>query len=111
MTVFLQLREKITNKKYKSWYRNNLVVASFFGATSVINVDVLTITYSQLLDINAFKASCSPEMGRKIFYMNWFNLFVQDLPQLVILILYHKNVVVMNFVPFFALVTSGIMVL
>ncbi|CAG8631613.1 6354_t:CDS:10, partial [Ambispora leptoticha] len=85
MSAFIQFREGITNKKYKLWYRNNIVVASFFGVTSAMNVDVLTITYSQLLDINAFKAPCSPDMGKMIFYTNCVNLLIQDLAQFVIL--------------------------
>ncbi|KAG9289946.1 hypothetical protein G9A89_010252 [Geosiphon pyriformis] len=111
LSAFIQLRERIRNNKYAEWSCKHRNVATFFGVLSFINVDILTITQSYIMNLETLKAPFSPEMGQWIFYSNIFNLLIQDVPQFVILVLYHLNIVRLSLVPFLALIAVFLMIL
>ncbi|CAB4384921.1 unnamed protein product [Rhizophagus irregularis] len=98
------------NEKFLEWFIGNAKLASIFTILSSADVGALSILNSRFGGFELFNSSLSLKTQKKIFYGTTANLFIEDIPQLTIQILYRMNVITYSTIPLLSLITSSILV-
>ena len=83
LVTTLILREK-RNSRFNQWSEDNVLVTEVITMLSVADVEALTFLSSQFAGSKMFAAPFSESINRSIFYGGCVNLFIEDIPQLVI---------------------------
>ncbi|RHZ82447.1 hypothetical protein Glove_109g282 [Diversispora epigaea] len=83
-----------------------LTVPIVFTILSSANIETLSILHSNLAGFKFFQAPISTKGINKIFWAACLTIFVEDMPQLVIQVLYYHSVVTYDIIPLLALFSS-----
>ncbi|RHZ82399.1 hypothetical protein Glove_109g262 [Diversispora epigaea] len=94
------------SKTFLDWFSQHEKVASVFTVLSSADIETLSILYSNLAGFKFFQAPISTKGKNRIFWASFLTLFVEDIPQLIIQLLYHYSVVAYDIIPLLALVSS-----
>ncbi|CAG8617167.1 5530_t:CDS:10 [Ambispora gerdemannii] len=109
LAFLIFLHEHEHNKIFLKWSNRNIKLIPAFTVLAAADVEALNILGSRLAGLNAFSAPFSEKAMAWIFWASTFNMFIEDLPQLIIQVLYQRNTVTYDIIPLLALVTSSVM--
>ncbi|RHZ49464.1 hypothetical protein Glove_520g8 [Diversispora epigaea] len=104
--AFYIIFEENKSKLFMKWFTQYGKVVSLFTVLSGADIEALSILYSNVAGLKFFKAPFSPEGKGRIFWGSCLNIFLEDIPQMIIQILYLNRVVTYDIIPLLALVSS-----
>nr|CAG8437205.1 8895_t:CDS:2 [Entrophospora candida] len=99
------------NWKFKIWLHKHTGFASAMTILSMLNIEALRILNSNFLDKEIFSAKFDQKALKLIIIGGLINIFIADIPQLVILIIYQHVGDELELIPFLTLVSSLIILL
>ncbi|RHZ82458.1 hypothetical protein Glove_109g153 [Diversispora epigaea] len=99
------------SKAFLDWFSQHEKVASVFTILSSADIEALRILHSNLAGFKFFQAPISTKGKNKIFWVSCLTIFVEDIPQLIIQLMYNHSVVTYDIIPLLALVSSCISLL
>ncbi|RHZ76703.1 hypothetical protein Glove_194g33 [Diversispora epigaea] len=94
------------SESFRNWFAQHGNVVSIFTALSGANIEALSILHSNMAGFGFFNAPFSPEGKSRIFWISCLNIFVEDLPQAIVQILYQRSVIRYDTIPLLALLSS-----
>ncbi|CAG8506429.1 8152_t:CDS:10 [Diversispora eburnea] len=104
--AFYIISDENKSKTFLDWFTQHEMVASVFTVLSGADIETLSILYSNLAGFKFFQAPISIKGKKRIFWASCLTIFIEDIPQLIIQILYQQRVVTYDIIPFLALVSS-----
>src|SRR5687767_7137402 len=84
--AFYIISQENIKPKFYQWFIKNRNIAGVFTVLAVVDVKSLNILQSNLAGIQCFKAPLSDSAQSKIFWTAFLNIFIEDIPQVVILV-------------------------
>jgi hypothetical protein len=78
------ISEISTNKKFYEWFQKNSKPAAFLTMIAATGVETITLMSSELFELQIFSAPLSTRVELWIFWVGFCNLFIEDIPQLMI---------------------------
>ncbi|CAG8563240.1 2495_t:CDS:10, partial [Diversispora eburnea] len=106
-TLFVVFNEN-KKPKFMKWFIQYGRVVSIFTVLSGADIEALSILYSTLAGFEIFNAPFSNKGKSLIFWGSWLNIFVEDIPQVIIQILYRTSVVRYDAIPLLTLISSSL---
>ncbi|RHZ83236.1 hypothetical protein Glove_99g117 [Diversispora epigaea] len=97
------------SSKYENffdWFTKHGKVASIFTVLAGADIEALSILYSNMAGFEFFNAPFSTIGKHRIFWGSCLNIFLEDIPQVIIQILYQQSVVTYDIIPLLALISS-----
>ncbi|CAG8457748.1 3633_t:CDS:10 [Funneliformis mosseae] len=104
--AFIIIKKEEENKKFLEWSKDNNKVVEIFTILAGTDVEALTELESKIWNFDFFKAEFSKIALRRMFWGSCFNIFFEDIPQLVIQIIYFRSVVNYDAIPLLTLLSS-----
>ncbi|CAJ0767930.1 5346_t:CDS:2 [Entrophospora sp. SA101] len=100
-----------SNREFAKWFQKYSRIASVITILSSADVEMLEILDSKIFNLQVFSAPLSSQQrGLKhqslFFYGGMMNLFIEDIPQFIIQIIYYLNTTTTDIIPFMALITK-----
>ncbi|CAG8615136.1 13320_t:CDS:2, partial [Ambispora leptoticha] len=105
------LRETAQNYEFSKWLNTNTRITTIVTIVSGADIDALRIIGSQFAGLKIFSAPFSIKATGWIFAGSFITLFIEDIPQFIIQVIYKKNTIVYDIIPFLTLVTSSIILI
>ncbi|RIA80123.1 hypothetical protein C1645_793218 [Glomus cerebriforme] len=109
MFAFYIITKENTRHKFFQWFTAHGKVASVFTVLAGADIEALNILHSNLAGFPFFRAPFSDEAKSKIFWGACLNIFTEDIPQVVIQIVYRNRTVSYdNLIPLLTLISSAV---
>ncbi|CAG8600103.1 1138_t:CDS:10, partial [Acaulospora morrowiae] len=102
------MKEISKNVKFQEWFSKNVRVASVSTLLAGADVEVITLIGSKFAGLKMFSAPLSKIALNQVFWVSTLNLVIEDIPQLIIQILYRDLTVSYDIIPLLSLVMSSI---
>ncbi|CAG8598286.1 4110_t:CDS:10, partial [Paraglomus occultum] len=102
------MTELSKNTKFQEWFSQNVRIASILTLLAGADVEAITFLGSKFAGWQMFSAPLSKTALNYIFWGSTLNLFIEDIPQLVIQILYRHRTVSYDIIPLLSLIMSSI---
>ncbi|CAG8463653.1 8895_t:CDS:10 [Paraglomus occultum] len=102
------MTELSKNTKFQEWFSQNVRITSVLTLIASADVEAITFLGSKFAGWQMFSAPLSKTALNYVFWVSTLNLFIEDIPQLVIQILYRHLTVSYDIIPFLSLVMSSI---
>ncbi|CAG8597066.1 1189_t:CDS:2, partial [Diversispora eburnea] len=94
------------SKAFLDWFSQNEKVASVFTVLSSADIETLSILHSNMAGFKFFQAPFSTKGKNRIFWASCLAIFVEDIPQVIIQLIYYFRVVTYDIIPLLSLVSS-----
>ncbi|RHZ80956.1 hypothetical protein Glove_130g40 [Diversispora epigaea] len=104
--AFYIIVEENKSVTFMNWFTQHGKIASLFTILSGFDIEALSILYSNMAGFEFFQAPFSIKGKSKIFCASCLNIFIEDIPQVIIQILYYYSVVTYDIIPLLALYSS-----
>ncbi|RHZ84117.1 hypothetical protein Glove_85g123 [Diversispora epigaea] len=104
--AFYIIFDENKSKTFLDWFAQHLMVALIFTVLSGADIEALSILHSNMAGFEFFNAPFSTKGKNSIFWASCLNIFVKDIPQVIIQILYKHSVVIYDIISLFALISS-----
>ncbi|RHZ82310.1 hypothetical protein Glove_109g321 [Diversispora epigaea] len=104
--AFYIICDENKSKLFFDWFTHHEKIASAFTVLSSADIETLSILYSNAAGFKFFQAPISIKGKNRIFWASCLTIFVEDIPQLIIQLLYHFSVVTYDIIPLLTLVSS-----
>ncbi|CAJ0639048.1 9132_t:CDS:2 [Entrophospora sp. SA101] len=104
--AFTIITNENSREVFYKWFSAHGKVASIFTVLAGADIDALTILQSNLAGFAAFNAPFSNDAITKIFWGACANIFLEDLPQVIVQVLYQQKTVSYDIVPLLTLISS-----
>ncbi|CAG8659192.1 3117_t:CDS:2, partial [Funneliformis mosseae] len=88
LAFYIFIFETRKNPKFSDWFRENSKLAAIITLFSSGNIELLHLLDSNYAGYKLFSAPFSSKAIRWIFWGGFSNIFIEDLPQLIIQIIY-----------------------
>ncbi|KAG9301896.1 hypothetical protein G9A89_004576 [Geosiphon pyriformis] len=111
LAVYILVNEIKRNKNCVDWFQEYTKPAAMITLTSAANIESLKLLSSRFAGLKIFSLPLSPTAIQLIFWGGFINLFLEDIPQLIIQILYYNWSISYDIIPFLSLVTAVLSVL
>ncbi|CAG8516218.1 16547_t:CDS:10 [Acaulospora morrowiae] len=105
LAFYIISKENLT-KEFYDWFYTNGKVASIFTVIAAADIEALMVLHSNLAGLSIFKAPFSPDAISKIFWGACANIFIKNIPLVVIQIIYYRLIVTYDIIPLLLLITS-----
>ena len=80
------MKEISKNAAFQEWFSQNVRVASLLTLLAGADVEVVTLLGSKFSGLKMFSAPLSKTALNQVFWGSILNLFIEDIPQLIILV-------------------------
>ncbi|GBC27317.2 hypothetical protein GLOIN_2v1885764 [Rhizophagus irregularis DAOM 181602=DAOM 197198] len=111
LAINILLSEVATNPTFYTWFSELpalLSICTIFSAINILGVNTLT---SNLFGFKIFSAPLSQRSRNIILWGSFINIFAEDVPQLIIQILYFNSVVTYDLIPSLVLISGGLVIM
>ncbi|CAG8468936.1 13183_t:CDS:2 [Dentiscutata erythropus] len=98
-------------RHFVKWFARNGRVAVSFALLSGANIDTLLILRSRVMGLNMFDAPFTDRSLKTIFWGACIAVFLADIPQFIIQIIYLLSSVLFDVVPIFGVIASGLSII
>ncbi|GBB87645.1 hypothetical protein RclHR1_01410028 [Rhizophagus clarus] len=106
--AFLLITKENAKSKFSEWFEKNTKLASAFTILAGADIEILSLLHSNLAGFEVFNAPLSESAKHKIFWGSLLNIFIEDVPQLIIQILYRNYSIKYDIIPILNLISSAI---
>ncbi|CAG8572251.1 7568_t:CDS:10 [Diversispora eburnea] len=105
--AFYIISDENKSKNFLNWFTQHEKAASIFTILSSADIETLRILYSNLAGFKFFQAPISTKGKNRIFWASCITIFIEDIPQVIIQLVYHFSVVTYDdIIPILALASS-----
>ncbi|RGB24709.1 hypothetical protein C1646_821452 [Rhizophagus diaphanus] len=104
LALYIIKNEKSLNKDFAKWSNSQKTVISIFALISSADIEALNILQS----FGFFKTDFSEQTTGKIFWGACLDIFIEDIPQLIIQILYFRSVLYYDVISLLTLASSSL---
>ncbi|CAB4495910.1 unnamed protein product [Rhizophagus irregularis] len=104
--AFYLITQENKRQKFLEWFMTHRKVASIFTILASTDIEALSILYSNLAGFSSFNAPFSDDAKSKIFWGACLNIFIEDIPQAIIQILYKHYTITYDIIPLLTLISS-----
>ncbi|GBC27296.2 hypothetical protein GLOIN_2v1885764 [Rhizophagus irregularis DAOM 181602=DAOM 197198] len=111
LAINILLSEVATNPTFHTWFSELptlLSICTIFSAIDILAINTLT---SNLFGLKIFSAPLSQRSRDIILWGSFINIFAEDIPQLIIQILYFNSVVTYDFIPSLVIISGGLVIM
>ncbi|KAG9289817.1 hypothetical protein G9A89_015397 [Geosiphon pyriformis] len=108
LAAYIVITEITINDEYVLWLRKHAKPAALFTLLSSADIDALNLLYSKYANFDIFNAPISNRVDNLIFWGSGINIFIEDVPQFIIQVFYHRNTFAYNIIPLISLTMSSI---
>ncbi|PKY57619.1 hypothetical protein RhiirA4_549733 [Rhizophagus irregularis] len=112
LAINIYLSEVDTNPMFFTWISELptllLSICATFSAVDILAINTLT---SNLFGLKVFSAPLSQRSRKIILWGSFINIFAEDIPQLIIQILYYNSVVTYDLIPTLVLISGGLVII
>ncbi|CAG8445250.1 6034_t:CDS:10 [Ambispora gerdemannii] len=108
LVFLIILRETAQNYEFSKWFHSNMRITTIFTIISGADADAIRIIGSRFAGLKMFSAPFSIKATGWIFWGSFATLFIEDIPQFTIQILYQKYTIAYDIIPFLTLVISSV---
>ncbi|RIA99455.1 hypothetical protein C1645_811489 [Glomus cerebriforme] len=102
------ITECMENKNYLNWFKENSQPAAIITILCGGDITALKLLSSHLAGFELFNAPLSKKAEKYIYYGGILNIFLEDLPQLIIQIIYNNKTITYDIIPLISLTTGSI---
>ncbi|GES95622.1 hypothetical protein GLOIN_2v1560119 [Rhizophagus clarus] len=102
LALYIINNEKSSNHDFEKWLNAKKMIISIFILISSADIETLNILQS----FGFFKSEFSDQTTRKIFWGACLDIFIEDIPQVIIQILYFRSVLNYDVISLLALASS-----
>ncbi|RHZ82557.1 hypothetical protein Glove_109g34 [Diversispora epigaea] len=106
ISAFYIINNENKSKPFLDWFTRHEKLASVFTVLACADIEILSILHSNLAGFKFFQAPFSTKGKNRIFWVSCVTIFVEDIPQLIIQILYQRRVITYDIIPLLALISS-----
>ncbi|CAG8498268.1 hypothetical protein C2G38_2254183 [Gigaspora rosea] len=106
LIAFWIIMNENTNRKFFSWFINHGKVVSVFTLLAASDIEALMILQSNIAGFQFFQAPFSNTALSRIFWSACLNIFIEDIPRVVIQAIYFLYTVRYDLIPLLALISS-----
>ncbi|GBB88967.1 hypothetical protein RclHR1_01560003 [Rhizophagus clarus] len=107
LLAFLIITKENTKKEFLLWFTENNKLTSIFTILAGIDIEILSILHSNFAGFSNFQAPFSDFAKSAIFWSAFSNIFIEDIPQFIIQVLFRTRSITYDFIPIFTLVSSA----
>ncbi|PKY54591.1 hypothetical protein RhiirA4_473482 [Rhizophagus irregularis] len=111
LTINIYLSEVSTNPMFFTWISEIptllLSICAIFSTVDILAINTLT---SNLFGLKVFSAPLSQKSRKIILWGSFINIFAEDIPQLIIQILYYNSVETYDLFPLLVLISGGLVI-
>ncbi|RIA89989.1 hypothetical protein C1645_876388 [Glomus cerebriforme] len=111
LVFYIFITECVENKKYFIWLKGNSQPAAIVTILCGGDIAALKLLSSNLAGFELFNAPFSKKAENFIYYGGILNTFVEDVPQLIIQIIYQFKTISYDIIPLISLTTGSIILL
>ncbi|CAB4428513.1 unnamed protein product [Rhizophagus irregularis] len=104
LALYIITNEKSLNQDFAKWSNSHKTVISIFALISSADIEALNILQS----FGFFKSDFSEQTTGKIFWGACLDIFIEDIPQLIIQILYFRSVLYYDVISLLTLASSSL---
>ncbi|CAG8617731.1 14909_t:CDS:2, partial [Cetraspora pellucida] len=104
--AFVIITKENTRPEFFSWFVAHGKIASIFTLLAGADIEALAVLKSSLAGFTFFQAPFSDDAQSSIFWGACLNIFTEDIPQVIVQILYQGNTVIYDIIPLLTLVSS-----
>ncbi|CAB4414758.1 unnamed protein product [Rhizophagus irregularis] len=111
LAINILLSEVSTNPMFFTWFSELptlLSICTIFSAIDILAINTLT---SNLFGFKIFSAPLSQRSRNIILWGSFINIFAEDIPQLIIQILYYNSVVTYDLIPSLVIISGGLVII
>ncbi|GBC25777.2 hypothetical protein GLOIN_2v1885764 [Rhizophagus irregularis DAOM 181602=DAOM 197198] len=110
LAINILLSEVAMNPMFFTWFSELptlLSICTIFSAIDILAINTLT---SNLFGFKIFSAPLSQRSRNIILWGSFINIFAEDIPQLIIQILYYNSVVTYDLIPSLVIISGGLVI-
>ncbi|RIB14077.1 hypothetical protein C2G38_2248480 [Gigaspora rosea] len=108
--TFIILMDEIqSNSEFRNWFVKNVKIVSICTLLSCPDVEALNLLSSQIANLKIFMAPFSEKAEIRIYYGTIINIFIEDIPQFIIQVIYYTRVITYSSIPLFSLIMSSML--
>ncbi|CAG8571863.1 3895_t:CDS:2 [Diversispora eburnea] len=104
--AFYIIKNENASPEFLGWFNQNIKIVSIFTIFAGADIEALSILYSNFAGFPHFQAPFSHKGKVRIFRASILAIFTENVPQVIIQIIYHFRVVSYDIVPLLALISS-----
>ncbi|CAB4414769.1 unnamed protein product [Rhizophagus irregularis] len=111
LAINILLSEVAMNPMFFTWFSELptlLSICTIFSAIDILAINTLT---SNLFGFKIFSAPLSQRSRNIILWGSFINIFAEDIPQLIIQILYYNSVVTYDLIPSLVIISGGLVIM
>lgn len=108
--MFIFFKEFYGNDNFHHWARQNAVASSIFIVLSYCDIESLNFVSSDISNSSCVQAPFSQGVYEAMYLCTLFVMFIEDIPQFVILVLYLQRVVIFRFIPLITIFTCALII-
>ncbi|GBC32899.2 uncharacterized protein OCT59_007203 [Rhizophagus irregularis] len=105
--VIIITKEIKDSSEFRRWFKDNSGITIITATLATINIKMLNIISSNFGGFNFFNARFSEKTEKIILCGGFISFMIEDLPQLVIQILYSNRTIAWNIIPLLSLISNG----
>nr|CAG8519597.1 10726_t:CDS:10 [Entrophospora candida] len=110
-TFYLVSNETAHETNFVLWWRRNSKTALLCTLFSGADIECLNFISSGFANLEALSAPISLKTKRRIFWIQFITIFIEDLPQCIVLMIYQVFKILPSIIPVLALISSVLMLL
>ncbi|CAG8488832.1 7339_t:CDS:10 [Ambispora leptoticha] len=110
LASFIIARENHVNLDFHQWFARYGRICSFFTVLSTADIEALNILSSKFAGLDFLSAVYSEQAQKWLFWGSVAGLLIEDVPQLIVQVIYRLNVITWDIVPFVVIFSGAIIV-
>ncbi|PKY50367.1 hypothetical protein RhiirA4_466824 [Rhizophagus irregularis] len=103
--------EMATNPSFSKWVKESLALSSMCTLFSAIDIQILNTLSSDLFGLKIFSIPLTQRSKKIMLWGSIINIFIEDVPQIIIQGLYYNSVITYDLIPSLAIASGGLIIL
>ncbi|GBC03646.1 hypothetical protein RclHR1_05230008 [Rhizophagus clarus] len=108
VSLFLIIRELTSSYEFRGWFMKHHLITILFTLLSIVDVYSVMVLTSKIGGRQNLNAPFAKRTRTWIFWVGLFALIKKEIPQFIILLIYHQKTLKLDLVPFLTLLITSI---
>ncbi|GBC29470.2 hypothetical protein GLOIN_2v1791295 [Rhizophagus irregularis DAOM 181602=DAOM 197198] len=111
LAINIFVSEMATNPSFSKWVKESLPLSSMCTLFSAIDIQILNTLSSDLFGLKIFSIPLTQRSKKIMLWGSIINIFIEDVPQIIIQGLYYNSVITYDLIPSLAIASGGLIIL
>jgi hypothetical protein len=111
LAINIFVSEMSTNPLFSKWVKESLALSSMCTLFSAIDIQILNTLSSDLFGLKIFSIPLTQRSKKIMLWGSIINIFIEDIPQIIIQGLYYNSVITYDLIPSLAIASGGLIIL